>query len=51
VQPYSLKAVLHTTFQQPLNHGGSEIVTSPKKTRNLVKIMGSGIAAEIKVMQ
>ena len=49
MKSYSMKAALHSSFQ-PLTHGDGEIVSSPKKTRSLVKIMGSGIAAEIKVL-
>lgn len=46
---YSLMAVLHASFQ-PVVHGDGEVVSSPKKSRSLVHILGSGISGEIKVL-
>ena len=49
VKQHNVKAVLHTSFDPPA-HGEGEIVCSPKRTRNIVKVVGSGIAAEMKVL-
>ena len=48
VKPYSLKAVLQASFQ-PVALGNGEIISSPKKNRNLIHIVGSGVCAEIQV--
>ena len=47
-KPYDLKVVLHTCFQAVVQ-GDSEVVSSPKKMRNLLHVMGSGVSGEIKV--
>ena len=47
-KPYSFKAILLTSFQA-VTHGDGDIVSSPKKNRSLLHIMGSGISGEIKV--